>query len=59
MRKSLIAALVISLGSWAASATPIRSVVAYGDSYSDNGNLGRESNGPVIVEDLAADLGVP
>ena len=59
MKTSLITALVISLGSWAASASPIRSVVAYGDSYSDNGNLGRESNGPVIVEDLAADLGVP
>ncbi len=42
-----------------ASAGPITSVLAYGDSYSDNGNLGRESNGPVIVEQLAADLGVP
>ena len=59
MKPSLIAALVIGLSSWAASAAPMRSVVAYGDSYSDNGNLGRESNGPVIVEDLAADLGVP
>ena len=40
-------------------AGPITSVIAYGDSYSDNGNLGRESNGPVIVEQLAANLNVP
>jgi phospholipase/lecithinase/hemolysin len=59
MKTFLVAALVIHLSGWAASASPIRSIVAYGDSYSDNGNLGRESNGPVIVEDLAADLGVP
>lgn len=55
-----------------AEASPITSVVAYGDSLSDNGNLfalvgmpgapyfqGRLSNGPVAVEDLAASLGVP
>jgi phospholipase/lecithinase/hemolysin len=57
--KTLLVALTIGLCSLPVSALPIRSVVAYGDSYSDNGNLGRESNGPVIVEDLAADLGVP
>jgi phospholipase/lecithinase/hemolysin len=50
----------------------INSVVAYGDSLSDNGNLyaavgqpgapyygGRRSDGPVAVEQLAAALGVP
>lgn len=48
------------------------SIVVYGDSLSDNGNLfaatgvpgtpyfqGRRSNGPVAVEQLAASLGVP
>src|SRR5580700_5150096 len=48
------------------------SVVVYGDSLSDNGNLfaatgqppapyfeGRRSNGPVAVEQLATALGVP
>ena len=54
-------------------AAPITSVIAYGDSLSDNGNLfgaigfppsppyfqGRASNGPVAVEYLAAALGVP
>lgn len=59
MKTFLVAALLIHLGGWAASASPIRSVVAYGDSYSDNGNLGRESNGPVIAEDLASNFGVP
>ncbi|MEP7354371.1 MAG: SGNH/GDSL hydrolase family protein, partial [Acidobacteriota bacterium] len=54
---------------------PITAVVVYGDSLSDNGNLyaasgntfppsppyfpGRRSNGPVAVEQLATDLGVP
>ena len=55
-----------------ASASPITSIVVYGDSLSDNGNLfartgqppppyfdGRFSNGPVAVEDLAASLAVP
>ena len=55
LKLPLVAVLLLST----ASAGPIASVVAYGDSYSDNGNLGRESNGPVIVEQLAADLGVP
>jgi cholinesterase len=53
-------------------ATPYSSVVVYGDSLSDNGNLfaatgqpgtpyyqGRRSNGPVAVEYLAASLGAP
>jgi cholinesterase len=55
-----------------ALAGPITSVVVYGDSMSDNGNLyaasgyppspywqGRASNGPVPVEYLASRLGVP
>jgi phospholipase/lecithinase/hemolysin len=54
------------------SASPFSSVVVYGDSLSDNGNLfalaglpgppyfeGRRSNGPVAVEQLAAALGSP
>ena len=53
-------------------ADPFNSVVVYGDSLSDNGNLfaetgvpgapyymGRMSNGPVAVEQLAANLHVP
>lgn len=58
----------------AAHADPFRSVVVFGDSLSDNGNLykaslgsyppppyynGRFSNGPVAVEQLASNLGVP
>ncbi len=60
----------------AAFATPVySSVIVYGDSLSDNGNLyrlsggqdplsppyymGRYSNGPVAVEQLASALGVP
>lgn len=56
-----------------ACAGPITSVVVYGDSLSDNGNLygatgqppsppyfgGRVSNGPVAVEQIASALGVP
>ncbi|HEX8984428.1 MAG TPA: SGNH/GDSL hydrolase family protein [Bryobacteraceae bacterium] len=64
-------ALMAILGTPAA-ATPFTSVIVYGDSLSDNGNLfalagqpaapywnGRVSNGPVAVEYLAASLGVP
>jgi phospholipase/lecithinase/hemolysin len=55
-----------------AEAAPITSVVVYGDSLSDNGNLfaasgqpgapyylGRRSDGPVTVEQLATSLGAP
>jgi cholinesterase len=56
-----------------AAAGPFTSVIVYGDSLSDNGNLyaatggipgapywqGRRSNGPVAVEDLASNLGAP
>lgn len=56
------------------TATPISHVYAFGDSYSDNGNMkkllpsgppwnlmweGRVSNGPVAVEVLATRLNVP
>lgn len=54
------------------TASPFSSIVVYGDSLSDNGNLfalsglpgppyfeGRRSNGPVAVEQLAADLNTP
>ena len=56
MSSGLLIYLAVAAFSWA---NPITSIVAYGDSYSDNGNLGRESNGPVIVEQLAANLKVP
>lgn len=57
-----------------ASAGVYNSLVVYGDSLSDNGNIfaadhgvfppppywmGRQSNGPVAVEDLAHNLGLP
>lgn len=55
-----------------AAGAPFSTVVAYGDSLSDNGNLfsaigqpgppyfqGRASNGPVAVELLAARFGIP
>src|ERR1035441_265866 len=55
-----------------ASASSYSALVVYGDSLSDNGNLysligyppspyymGRFSNGPVISEQLASDLGIP
>ena len=58
--------------STSAAASPYSSVIVYGDSLSDNGNLyaaygyppapyymGRFSNGPVAVEQLAANLGAP
>lgn len=63
----LLSALTIS-----ALAAPFSSLIVYGDSLSDNGNLfaatgmppapyfqGRVSNGPVAVERLAAILGAP
>ena len=65
------AALVLVAMNSIASASSFSSVIVYGDSLSDNGNLyslagyppsppyylGRFSNGPVIAEQLATDLG--
>lgn len=66
---ALLTALAIPFRTQAAS---FSSIVVYGDSLSDNGNLfaatgqpvapyfnGRDSNGPVAVEQMAANLGVP
>jgi cholinesterase len=66
---TLLAAITIP---FRAQADPLSSIVVYGDSLSDNGNLfavsgqpgapyynGRRSNGPVAVEQLAANLGAP
>ena len=72
MRKAALLVLLFALVPYAAAGT-ITSVVVYGDSLSDNGNLyaatgqpasppyfqGRRSNGPVAVEDLAKTLNVP
>jgi phospholipase/lecithinase/hemolysin len=68
----LIVLLAILCLTTTVHATPYSSVVVYGDSLSDNGNLflatgvpgvpyydGRRSNGPVAVEYLAASLGAP
>lgn len=72
--KTVVALVSVLLASGAAIADPFGSVVVYGDSLSDNGNLyalsggtvpgspyymGRRSNGPVAVEYLASDLGAP
>jgi cholinesterase len=64
--------LILLTFAFAAAGAPITAVIAYGDSLSDDGNLfkatgqpgppyfqGRASNGPVAVELLAADLGIP
>ena len=76
LRKLLTFAALIAIlpaaFSPSAKADPFSSVIVYGDSLSDNGNLyalsgyppppyyqGRLSNGPVAVEQLAANLGVP
>ena len=72
LKRAVILAFVISSVSTLALAESISSVVVYGDSLSDNGNLfaatgqpaapyfqGRRSDGPVAVEQLAAALGVP
>jgi phospholipase/lecithinase/hemolysin len=66
-----LAFILLSLPTFA-HAGPFSSVVGYGDSLSDNGNLfaatgqpgapyyqGRRSDGPVAVEQLAAALGAP
>jgi phospholipase/lecithinase/hemolysin len=72
---SVSVAMVVMATTLVASATSFSSVVVFGDSLSDNGNLfaaslgtipasppyfnGRFSNGPVAVEQLAALLGAP
>lgn len=69
---SAFVAIALLACSLTASATSYSAVFAYGDSLSDNGNLfaasgvppapyfdGRFSNGPVAVEQLAAQLGAP
>jgi cholinesterase len=74
-RTAILSALVfvVFVGfSLTAGASSYSAIFAYGDSLSDNGNLfaavgyppapyynGRFSNGPVAVEQLAAQLGVP
>jgi phospholipase/lecithinase/hemolysin len=70
--RALILALLLSGIAAVAQAGPFSSVVVYGDSLSDNGNLfhavgvpgppyymGRRSDGPVAVEQLASALGAP
>jgi phospholipase/lecithinase/hemolysin len=77
LRKFVLFAVFISAAWMAmtpiASASSFSSVIVYGDSLSDNGNLysyigyppsppyyqGRFSNGPVAAEQLAADLSAP
>jgi len=69
---SAFVAILLLASCLTASATSYSAVFAYGDSLSDNGNLfavsgippapyfnGRFSNGPVAVEQLAAQLGAP
>jgi len=70
--KILVLTAALSIVPAAALADSFSAVVVYGDSLSDNGNLfaasgqpgppyymGRRSNGPVAVEQLATNLGVP
>ena len=70
--KILILAFALSSAPAVVLADSFNSVVVYGDSLSDNGNLfaatgqpgapyfdGRRSNGPVAVEQLATGLGLP
>ena len=72
LKRALNLALVLLSFSTLAHAGPYSTVLVYGDSISDNGNLfaatgqpgapyyqGRRSDGPVAVEQLAAALGVP
>ena len=73
LRKYVVfAAWMVLLVSSSAFASSFTSVIVYGDSLSDNGNLysligyppppyydGRFSNGPVAAEQLAANLGLP
>ncbi len=74
-KRLLTIAAVVACAAACSFAGTISSIVVYGDSLSDNGNLfaatgslqppsppyfqGRFSNGPVTVEQLAANLGVP
>ena len=71
-KRVLKLALVLLSLSAVAQAGSLSSVIVYGDSLSDNGNLfaatgqpgapyyqGRRSNGPVAVEQLAVALGTP
>ncbi len=68
----VLVAVVLVMMAPLASATSYSSMIVYGDSLSDNGNLfsligyppapyyqGRFSNGPVAVEQVAAALGIP
>ncbi len=77
--RTALAAGALALSTVTAIAAPFSSVVVFGDSNVDNGNLaakgaaqspplvinpppnfgGRNNNGPVVVEYLAASLGVP
>lgn len=70
-RPALLLVILLALAA-PVTAGPFTTVIVYGDSLSDNGNLyaatgipalpywqGRRSNGPVAVEDVAANLGVP
>ncbi len=71
-QRIFIALLAFLCFASSALASPYGSVVVYGDSLSDNGNLfaatgnpgapyyqGRRSDGPVAVEYVASRLGVP
>ncbi len=72
--QSLLVLLILFTLTSIASAGAYSDLIVYGDSLSDNGNLfafdggtyppppyymGRMSNGPVAVEDLAHNLGLP
>ena len=77
--RTVLAVGILALSTAVAPAAPFSSVVVFGDSNVDNGNLaakgaaqsppqvinpppnfgGRNNNGPVVVEYLAAGLGVP
>ncbi|HXC94851.1 MAG TPA: SGNH/GDSL hydrolase family protein [Edaphobacter sp.] len=72
MLLGVLVAVALGIMTPLASASSFSSVIVYGDSLSDNGNLfnligyppapyfdGRFSNGPVAVEQVAAALGVP